>query len=200
MTEYRKLQQEGKVRYVVISSSNADGVRALKGHGDLVAIMVGHDMMSPIKRETLQLAEEENLGVVILGALASGFLSGRWFGKVSDIDPLDKRYDSFTSSAAVAALRKLKELEFLTAGGGRAMAQAAVRFVLDTPGVTSVLNGALRPGEIEQTVGALDVPPLTGDERSRALAIAAEANKLWVSGSAEVVSGGTFARATGGGN
>ncbi len=62
------------------------------------------------------------------------------------------------------------------------MAQAAVRFVLDTPGITSVLNGALRPREIEQTIGALDVPRLTDEERSRALAVAAEASRLWQGG------------------
>ena len=72
----------------------------------------------------------------------------------------------------------LKELEFLTSDG-RTMAQAAFRYLIDMPGVTSILTGALRPGQIEENVGALATPPLTAEETKRALAITAEAAKVW---------------------
>jgi aryl-alcohol dehydrogenase-like predicted oxidoreductase len=182
MDEYEKLKQEGKVRHVAISATDPDRISDLRAHGEIVAMMFGYNMLSPAKPQAFELAQQENLGTVILSSLASGILSGKWFGKVPDIDPMDKRYASFTSPEAVAALEKLKELEFLTHDDSRTMAQAAFRFILDTPGVTSILTGALRPSEIEENVGALDTPPLTDDELSRIGEITAAANEIWRGG------------------
>jgi L-glyceraldehyde 3-phosphate reductase len=144
--------------------------------------MFGYNMLSPGKPQAFDLAEEENIGTVILSSMASGVLSGKWFGKVPDIDPMDKRYAGFTSPEAIAALKILKGLEFLTQDGSRTMAQVAFRFILDTPGVTSILTGALRPSEIEENVGALDTPSLTDDELNRIAEIAAAANAIWRGG------------------
>ncbi len=182
MDEYEKLKQEGKVRHVAISATDPDRIRNLKAHGKVIAMMFGYNMLSPTRPQAFELAKEEGLGVVILSSLASGILSGKWFGKIPDIDPMDKRYASFTSPEAVEALKKLKELEFLTHDGSHTMAQIAFRFILDRPGVTSILTGALRPSEIEENVGALDAPPLTDDELARIAEITATANEVWSGG------------------
>lgn len=179
MDEYEKLKLEGKVRHVAISATDPDRIRHLKAHGEVVAMMFGYNMLSPAKPEAFELAKEENLGTIILSSLASGILSGKWFGKVPNVDPLDKRYSGFTSPEAVEALRILKELEFLTQNGRRTMAQVAFRFILDTPGLTSILTGALRPSEIEENVGALDTPSLTDDELARVVEITSAANAVW---------------------
>lgn len=182
MDEYETLKQEGKVRHVAISATDPTRIRDLKAHGEIVGMMFGYNMLSAAKPQAFELAQQENLGTVILSSLASGILSGKWFGKVPDIDPMDKRYGSFTSPQAIAALEILKDLEFLTQDSNRTMAQVAFRFILDTPGVTSILTGALTPSEIEENVGALDTPPLTHDELARIAEITAAANEIWLGG------------------
>jgi len=177
MEEYGKLQEQGKVRHVAISATDPERIRQLKGLGDLVAIMFGQNLMTRRNDGTFDLAEELNLGTVILSSLHAGVLAGQWFGRVPDIGPDDKRYANFTSPAAIKALQVLEELKFLTRGG-RTMAQAAFRYLIDMPGVTSILTGALRPDQIEENVGALETPPLTPEETKRALAITAEAAKV----------------------
>ena len=59
------------------------------------------------------------------------------------------------------------------------MAQAALRFILDTDGVTSVIPGAQRALEIEENAGASNVPELTPEERERAVKIVDEASRIW---------------------
>ena len=179
MEEYGRLREQGKVRHVAISATDPERIRRLKSCGDLAAIMFGQSLMAPRHDDAFDLAAELNLGTVILGSLHQGVLAGEWFGKAPDIGPDDKRYENFTSPGALEAFEVLKELEFLTEGGGRTMAQAALRYLIDMPGVTSILTGALRPGQIGENVGALETPPLTAPETTRALGITAEALRVW---------------------
>ena len=58
------------------------------------------------------------------------------------------------------------------------MVQAALRFILDTDGVTSVIPGAKNRTQLEANAGAAAVPPLTPDERSRAMLIAGEVGSI----------------------
>ena len=125
--------------------------------------------------EALHLAKEENLGTLIRVPLASGALSGRYFNTVPQLDPNDLRQGRFTSEKAVAAFKKLSELLFLTQDGRRTMVQAALRFILDTDGVTSVIPGAKNRQQLQDNAGAMNVSPLTAEERSRAITIADEA-------------------------
>ena len=75
-----------------------------------------------------------------------------------------------TSDKALSTLKKLSGLLFLTEGGKRTMVQAALRFILDTEGVTVVIPGAKSRKQLEENAGAVDVPSLTPEERARAIA------------------------------
>ncbi len=68
-------------------------------------------------------------------------------------------------------LSKLPQLSFL-ATPERSLVQASLRFVLDHPGVTSVIAGAKNRRQIEENAAASEIPPLTQDELARALPIA----------------------------
>jgi aryl-alcohol dehydrogenase-like predicted oxidoreductase len=52
------------------------------------------------------------------------------------------------------------------------MPQAALRFVLQHPGVSSVIAGAKSIEQVEDNAGAAGVPPIEGAELARALAVA----------------------------
>ncbi len=58
-------------------------------------------------------------------------------------------------------------LSFLWEGTGRTPAQAALRFVVDQPGVTAAIPGTKKMEHLEDNVGATDVAPLTAEELQR---------------------------------
>ncbi len=184
METLTQLKKEGKIRWSGVSYSAAskpDELRGLLELGEVAAMVVGFNMMNRgAEATTLRLAKEQNIGTMIASPLASGALSGQWFDNPPEFDLSDLRYHGYADrKATAAAFKKLSELRFLTEGGERTMTQAALRFILDTEGVTSVIPGALRPSEIEENAGTSDVPPLTDEERSRAIAIADEARRAW---------------------
>ncbi len=183
METLMKLKDEGKIRFAGVSytaASQPDDLRNLMELGEVAAMVVGYNMMSRGGEDTLRFAAENDIGTMIASPLASGVLSGQWFDNPPEFDPMDLRYNGYKDrEKTTAAFKKFGELRFLTEGGKRGMAQAALRYILDTDGVTSVIAGSLSPGEIEENAGASDVPPLTDDERARAISIVDEGQKIW---------------------
>ena len=57
----------------------------------------------------------------------------------------------------------------------RSLPQAALHFVLDTEGVTSVIPGAKNRQQLEDNAATSDLAPLTEEERKRAIQIARDA-------------------------
>ena len=94
------------------------------------------------------------------------------------LDEGDVRTTRFTGDRSEAAFRRLSDLLFLTQDGRRSMIQAALRFVLETQGVTAVIPGAKDRKQLEENAAAANVPPLTTEERSRAMAIAGEVGSI----------------------
>ena len=170
--ELTKLQQAGKIRCWGISTNDGDAMRELLRLGDLAMAQVGLSIVNPTADDALGLALEANLGTLIRVPLGQGALTGKYFD-TQQLDGEDRRHERFTNPRARAALARLAELRFLTERG-RTMVQAALRFVLDTPGVTAAIPGAKDRAQLEQNVGAVDVPPLSAEERKRAMRIGAE--------------------------
>ena len=171
-----RLVEEGKIRCFGISTYETEVMRSLMSLGDLAMAQIGYSIVNPVGKAGLRFAAEENLGTLIRVPLAQGALTGKYFDSLSRLDTQDRRHERFDNPRIHSALRKLSELSFLVGGGKRTMVQAALRFVLDTPGVTSVIPGAKNRAQLEENAGADCVPPLSADERMRALAIGREAD------------------------
>ena len=171
-----RLVEAGKIRCFGISTYETEVMEALMALGDLSMAQIGYSMVNPVGQAGLQFAEAHNLGTLIRVPLAQGALTGKYFDSLSRLDPEDRRHGRFDNPRIRSALKKLSELSFMTEGGKRTMVQAALRFVLDTPGVTSVIPGAKNRVQLEENAGADSVPPLTADERKQALDIGGAAN------------------------
>lgn len=171
-----RLVEAGKIRCFGISTYETEVMRDLMELGNLAMAQIGYSIVNPVGQPGLQFAEEHNLGTLIRVPLAQGALTGKYFDSLSRLDAKDRRHERFDNPRIRSALKKLSELSFLVEGGKRTMVQAALRFVLDTPGVTSVIPGAKNRVQLEENAGADRVPTLTVDERARALAIGGEAN------------------------
>jgi aryl-alcohol dehydrogenase-like predicted oxidoreductase len=172
------LKRQGKIRWIGSSTNDTRVIRRLLALGDLAVVQVGYNLINRGGESTLALAKTENLGTLIRMPLASGALTGKYFNVEPQLDDGDARSSRFTGGRSLAAFRRLSDLLFLTDGGRRTMIQAALRFVLDTEGVTSVIPGAKDKRQLEENAGAADVPPLSAEERSMAMAIAGEVGSM----------------------
>ena len=167
------LKQQGKIRWFGISTNDTEAIRKLLTLGEIAMLQVGYNLLNRSGEEALRLAKAENLGTLIRIPLASGALSGKYFVD-RKLDDGDRRTERFTSEKAEATFKKLSELLFLTERTNRTMVQAALRFILDTKGVTAAIPGAKNRKQLGENAGAMDAAPLTDVERARAIEIADE--------------------------
>jgi aryl-alcohol dehydrogenase-like predicted oxidoreductase len=120
--------------------------------------------------EVLPAARSAGVGIIARVPLASGLLSGRYdehtvFGP-DDHRSFNRRGEAFdvgetfsgvpfdVGLAAVAELRRL-------VSPGSTLAQFALRWVIDQPGVSTVIPGARNPDQVRGNASAADVPALS---------------------------------------
>ena len=172
------LKRQGKIRWAGISTNNTKVINQLLALGELAVVQVGYHLINRGGESALVQAQAESLGTLIRMPLASGALSGEYFDAQNRLTGEDLRKGRFMTERGKAALERLSELRFLTEDGRRTMVQAALRFVLDTAGTTTVIPGARDRQQLEVNASAVDVPPLTPEERTRAMLIAGEVGSI----------------------
>lgn len=172
METLAQLRQAGKIRWYGISTNNREAIDQLRVYGPLHVLQIGYNMLERSADALLHWAREAHIGTLIRVPLAKGMLTGKYSGpQAMALPPGDHRYDRFRLPVTMDGLQKLPQLGFLQTPK-RSLVQAAVRFVLDHPGVSSVIAGAKTRQQIEENLAASALPSLTPDERNRALAIA----------------------------
>ncbi|MDX6293621.1 MAG: hypothetical protein QOH50_2696 [Kribbellaceae bacterium] len=130
--------------------------------------------------EVLPAAQEAGVGIIARVPLASGLLSGRYDenttfgaddhrtynrqGEAFDVGETFSGVDFKTGLEAVKRLRPLVP-------EGATMAQFALRWIIDQPGVSVVIPGARNPGQVAGNVGAAELAPLSQDQLSAVRAV-----------------------------
>jgi myo-inositol catabolism protein IolS len=174
MAALAQLKQEGKVRFYGISTNDQAAIERLRSFGPIEVLQIGYNLLERSADALLTWAQRERIGTLIRVPLAKGMLTGKYKGSgaAETLPEADLRRERFARPEARDAFEKLPGLNFLSEGTGRTMPQAALRFVLQHPGVSSVIAGAKTRQQIEENAAAAEVPPIEGDELKRALAIA----------------------------
>jgi len=172
METLARLREAGKIRWYGISTNNREAIDQLRAYGPLHVLQIGFNLLERSADALLHWARTEQIGTLIRVPLAKGMLTGKYSGpQAVAMPPGDHRYERFQQPGTVDGLQKLPQLGFLQTPA-RSMVQAALRFVLDHPGVSSVIAGAKTRQQIEENIAASALPALAPDERTRALAIA----------------------------
>ncbi len=161
-----QVKKQGKVRFVGHSISmfhQTEGMArewAKDGRIDLVQVV-----LSLMNRESEQLVSdfaEMNIGVVARECLANGFLAGVFTkDTVFKAGTLNARYSREELSERID---QVEAFRFLVRDDITQMAQAALRWVLDQKGVSTVLSGAKNSMELRGAASASDAKPFTQSE------------------------------------
>jgi aryl-alcohol dehydrogenase-like predicted oxidoreductase len=136
-----------------------------------VQIILNAFRLKPLD-EVLPAAQAAGVGIVARVPLASGLLSGKYDenttfsaddhrnynrkGESFDVGETFSGVDFSTGLEAVSRLRPLVPT-------GATMAQFALRWIIDQPGVSVVIPGARNPEQVAGNIGAASLDPLSED-------------------------------------
>jgi aryl-alcohol dehydrogenase-like predicted oxidoreductase len=170
---FHLLQEQGKVRAYGVSTSDFEYLKEFNHDGHCSTLQVDYSILNRTpESDILPYCQEQNIGVIVRGALAMGILTGK-FTEQTQFAEGDFRQnwqrDADQRAIFLADLQKVERLRALT--DGRSLAQLAVQFVLANPAVSTVIPGAKTPWQIAETARAGSLPPLTADELTQLAAV-----------------------------
>ncbi len=173
------LVQQGLVRYVGVSNWSAWQMARAAGHSERLNLakfattqnyysLAGRD----IEREILPLVEAEKMGLLVWSPLAGGLLSGK-FGRDRQGEEGSRRATfDFPPVSKDLTWNVVDVLDAIAADHGVSCAQIALAWLLQKPQVTSIIIGAKRTSQLDDSVGAATLT-LSADEISRLDAVSA---------------------------
>lgn len=163
------LVRSGKVRHVGLSdtpawyAARAQTLAEWRGYEPLSTLQLEYSLVERnIEREFVPLGLELGMGIMVWSPLASGLLSGKYKpseGSVSGEGRLDTLRDSKNSAFQKFTERNWKivaELENVAKEVGHSMAQIAVNWTVNQPGIASVIVGATKLSQLEDNLKSLD--------------------------------------------
>ncbi len=161
------LKRGGKIKYYGASVAEPeDGVWLLKNKLPVDVLEVAYSLFyQGAMVELLPLARKRKVGILAREPLANGFLTGKYRPDAMFTEG-DIRA-SLPPEYVAAMAETTARLDFLRQDGARTPAQAALRFVLDDPAVSCVIAGAKTAAQVQENIGAADVPPIDAAERER---------------------------------
>lgn len=120
---------------------------------------------APLTEGLLDAAREEGCGFVSFSPLAQGLLTDRYLNGAIPVGSRMSREASLPRETLTPSLlRQLKKLEELAKKRGESLARLALRWVIDLPGMTSVIVGASSTEQLADNLKAVESAPLTDEE------------------------------------
>jgi aryl-alcohol dehydrogenase-like predicted oxidoreductase len=161
--------------YGVSVETVAEGMRALARPGvQSLQVIVNIFRRKPLE-ELLPAAQAAGVGILARVPLASGLLTGKYdesttfpaddhrnFNRHGEAFDVGETFAGVPFDVGVAAAREVAEI----AGDSVPTAAFALRWVIDQPGVTSVIPGARNVTQVRGNVAAATLAPLTESQLS----------------------------------
>ncbi len=136
-----------------------------------VQIILNCLRLKPLER-VLPAAAEAGAGIIARVPLASGLLSGRYTAQTTFAENDHRNYnrhgdafdvgETFSGVPYEVGLEAVERLRGLVPSG-RTLAQFALRWIIDQPGVSTVIPGARNAGQAAANTAAAALPPLSAE-------------------------------------
>lgn len=167
------LVDEGLIRHYGVSVETAEQALMVLGRENLatVQIVLNALRLKPLER-VLPTARTHGVGIIARVPLASGLLSGRFdenttfaendhrnFNRAGEAFDVGETFAGVPYDVGLSAVAQLREL----VPEGMSLAQFALRWVVDQPGVSTVIPGARSAAQARANASVADLDPLTDE-------------------------------------
>ncbi len=158
----RDLRDEGKLRYIGISTPEHDqnALIDLMRNGWLDAVQVIYNIFEQEPAaEFLPVAQKHGVGVIVRVAFDEGSLTGK-FTKDTTFPEGDFRRRYFSGNRLEKTVERVEAVRRDLEGTGYTLPQAALKFVLAHPAVSTVIPGMRNVQQAEANVPVSDMPDM----------------------------------------
>ncbi len=142
LNELKKLQKEGKLRYIGVSADDPELIQKCINSGDFDAIEVEYNLLNRANEEVIKLAHKKGLAVFIRGALGTGALTPK-------IKP-------YLNEPNLPFSRKIKKLLQLCNNNYEKLIALELAFLYHNQNITTVLIGTSNKEHLIKDVKLLD--------------------------------------------
>jgi aryl-alcohol dehydrogenase-like predicted oxidoreductase len=177
-----RAKRKGKVRFLGCACEHADprAVKQLIDTGSFKMINVWYDLLNPTAAygripginvghfydDIVSYASERGVGVATIRPLSGGALTDHAMSGGAR-HPLAGGGLSREAAVYQEMVQQARSLKFLSQEGVHSLAQAAYRFLLDTPGVTTAIGGYSELSHLEDATSNSGAPPLSAETMAR---------------------------------
>jgi aryl-alcohol dehydrogenase-like predicted oxidoreductase len=158
----RKLKEEGKIRFIGVSTPEHDQNSVIDlirdGWVDVVQVIYNIFEQEPAA-ELLPAAARANVGIIVRVVFDEGALTGKWT-KDTVFPEGDFRQGYFAGDRLGRAVARAEKVRETIAGSGYTLPQAAIKFALAHPAVSTVIPGMRSPGQAEANCAVSGLPPI----------------------------------------
>lgn len=159
----RKLQAEGKIRAIGVSTPEHDQNSVIDlmrdGWIDTVQVIYNIFEQEPAA-ELLPAAQEHNVGIIVRVVFDEGVLTGKYTAD-STFAPDDFRNNYFAGDRLARAVERTEKVRADIADTGLSMPDVALKFALAHPAVSSVIPGIRSVQQAEANINASNLPDLS---------------------------------------
>jgi aryl-alcohol dehydrogenase-like predicted oxidoreductase len=160
VAELEKCRQEGKIGGIGLSNFTANEITDALEVSNIDAVQVQFSLVEQKNaRELFDIVEQNQITLVTWGSLAQGLLTGK-YNENSLFNENDRRsratYSNFHGEKLKQNMDIVYILKEISRATCRTPAQLAMRWLLDTKPVGSVLFGSKTPHQVEENIKTLD--------------------------------------------
>jgi aryl-alcohol dehydrogenase-like predicted oxidoreductase len=171
-----EMVEEGRIRTYGVSVETVEEARAAiaRPHVATVQIILNAFRLKPLEH-VLPEARDAGVGIIARVPLASGLLSGKYdehttfapddhrnYNRHGEAFDVGETFSGVPFEAGLAAVRDLRQI----VPADVAMAQFALRWIIDQPGVSVVIPGARNADQAQGNVAAAGLPALSDEQQA----------------------------------
>jgi aryl-alcohol dehydrogenase-like predicted oxidoreductase len=171
-----ELVAEGRFRNYGVSVETCDEALAAIARPAVASVQIILNLfrLKPLER-VLPAAQAAGVGIIARVPLASGLLSGKYdeqttfasddhrtYNRAGEAFDVGETFSGVPFDVGLDAVRELRDV----IPPGVAMAQFALRWIVDQPGVTTVIPGARNAEQARGNAAAADLAPLTDEQQA----------------------------------
>lgn len=159
METLMELLESGKIRAIGVSNFSKEQLEEALRFGSVHSVQPPYSLIwRMVEKDVVPFCREHGIAVLAYSPLAQGLLTGKFNlenrpaeGEIRSKNRLFKNEETYRAACQVA-----RELEVYARRHRKTVAQIAINWVIQQPGLTSALVGAKRPSQVEENAAAAD--------------------------------------------